>query len=182
MEKTRQILTTIISSLIILNFCIESAQAQVWVGDYRIHDSGDIAALSGYTEITGTLYFHSNVLTSLTGLDSLTSIGGSLMTYENYDLTSLNGLENLTSVGRGVEIIWHTELTNLCALYNLRNLSWLCIIANPMLAMDMVYALETHVRANGFTGTATIGGNEGTEQIFCDIDTDTDNDHMIGIV
>ena len=45
MKKTRQVLTTIIS-LIILSFFVGSAQAQVWVGDYTITTSADITTLS----------------------------------------------------------------------------------------------------------------------------------------
>jgi hypothetical protein len=57
MKKTRQILAIIISLIIITSF-VGSAQAQVCTGDYVIDDidtSGDIAVLSGCTEITGSL-------------------------------------------------------------------------------------------------------------------------------
>ena len=48
MKRTKQILATIIS-LIILNFFVDSVQAQVWEDDYTINDSDDIAVLSGCT-------------------------------------------------------------------------------------------------------------------------------------
>ena len=54
MKKTQQILATIIS-FIIITFFVGSAHAQTWTGDYTITDSGDIAPLSGYTEVTGSL-------------------------------------------------------------------------------------------------------------------------------
>ena len=84
----------------------------VWVGDYIITDAADIAALSGYTEVTGTLRigFSSNpeemspaqsptTFESLSGLESLTRVGEDLDIRYNGSLISLAGLENLTSVG-----------------------------------------------------------------------------------
>ena len=57
MKKTKQTLATIIS-IIILTFFAGPAWAGVCTGDYYIDDintSGDIAALSDCTEITGSL-------------------------------------------------------------------------------------------------------------------------------
>jgi hypothetical protein len=54
MKKTQQLLATIVT-LIILTFCVGSAQAQVCEGDYTIDEidtAGDIAGLAGCTEIT----------------------------------------------------------------------------------------------------------------------------------
>jgi hypothetical protein len=84
-------------------------------------------------------------------------------------LASLSGLENLTSVGGYLEIGDNDALTNLCALYNV-NLGGnnLDIYDNNALSMDTAYELETQLRNNGFTGTATIERNYGTGQVFCD--------------
>jgi hypothetical protein len=121
MKKTKQILATIIS-LIMLTFFVGSAQAQVCTGSYHIDDintSGDIAYLSGCTEITGDLIISNTSLTSLSGLENLTSVGGSLGIFLNNVLTSLSGLEKLTSVGSNIEILSNAVLTSLSGLENL---------------------------------------------------------------
>ncbi len=80
MKKTQQILATIIS-LIILSVFAGTSWADVCVGDYTIDDtdtSGDIAALSSCTEVTGDLIIYNTSLTSVPLLPNLTSVGRSL--------------------------------------------------------------------------------------------------------
>jgi hypothetical protein len=198
MKKTQHLLATIIS-LIILTFIVGSAQAQVWDGGYSINASADIAALSGYTEVTGYLLIRyssditnlneleslttvglgvqivkNDALTSLDGLKNLTSVGRFLRIDANPILTSLSGLESLTSVGRFLYIIGNNALVNLCALYNVTlGVNELNISYNTELPMNTAYAMETQLRYNGFTGTAIIYDNTGTGQVFCDNDGDT---------
>ena len=145
----------------------------VWSRYYEISDSDDIAALSGYTEVTGPLVIESTTLTSLEGLENLTSVGGLIVRHNN-TLTSLNGLENLNRVGSDLTIFTNSSLTNLCALYNVNLVSdyALTVMVNDNLSMDTVSALEAKLRNNGFSGTASISGNNGSEQIFCDNDND----------
>ncbi len=158
MKRTKQILATIIS-LIILNFFVDSAHAQVWEGDYTITDSADIAALSGYTEVTGTL------------------------TIENTSLTSLTGLENITTVGGNLYIEFNDSLTNLCALYNVNLGEGILVISsNNVLSMNTAYVFQTQLRYNGFTGYDLIWGNLGTEQVFCDNGPDTIYGYVSGDV
>jgi hypothetical protein len=151
MKKTQQILATIIS-LIILTFFVGIAQAQICEGEYFIIDdndtSGDIAALSGCTEIWGTLYIvntnltsldgleninnihddlrisDNDALTSLSGLSNITNVSGSLQIEDNDALTSLSGLNNLTSVGGFLQIMFNNALTSLNGLENLNNIHW----------------------------------------------------------
>lgn len=203
MKKTQQILATII--ILIITFFVGTAKAQICTGDYIIDEnntSGDIAAVSGCTEISGKLTIRNTTLTNLSGLENLTSVGKYLVISFNYSLTSLTGLENLTSVGEDLGIIYNTSLTsltelnnlttvgelqirgnaalaNLCALYNV-NLGGdsLTIYNHTVLPMDTAYALETQLRYNGFTGTADIHDNYGTVQIFCGPD-DVDNDDIL---
>ena len=125
MKKTKKTLITIIS-LIILTFFIAPVQAAVCTGDYTIdlnNSSGDIAALSGCTEITGNLTIDDSTLTSLTGLNNLTSVGGNLEIIWNNFLTSLTGLDNLTSVGGNLTISVNHHLISLSALTNLTTVS-----------------------------------------------------------
>ena len=82
MKKTKQTLATIIS-IIILTFFAGPAWAGVCTGDYYIYTSNDIAALSGCTEINGSLMIlQSNDITSLSALSNLTSVSGSFMDKE----------------------------------------------------------------------------------------------------
>ena len=104
MKKTKKTLVTIIS-LIILAFFIGPVQADVCTEDYVIDylsNASDFDALSGCTEITGnlTIEFCDDALTSLSGLESLTSVGGNLTIEWNEYLTSLAGLDNLDQRGQ----------------------------------------------------------------------------------
>jgi hypothetical protein len=112
MKRTKQIIVTI-SSLIILTFFVGTAQAQVWIGDYWINSSYDIDALSGYDEVTGNLFIVDSDLTSFSGLENLTSVGGDLVVDSNPFLTNLDGLRHISSLG-GNLIIW--ENTSLASL------------------------------------------------------------------
>ena len=175
MKKKYQILTAF-TILILLTFFAATSWSQIWTGDYTIYDSEDIAALSGYTEVTGTLRIGypataamSTTFENLERLESLTSIGGSLLIYYNDALTSLSGLNNLTSVDRELYIFDNDALVNLCALYNVVLEDELLIKNNLVLSMDTAYALETQLRDNCFTGYSLIFGNTGTVQIFCDM-------------
>ena len=136
MKNIQQTLITI-SSLIIITFFISPVQAEVCVGDYTIdltNSSGDIAALSGCTEITGNLIIDDSTLVNLTGLENLTSVGGNLEIIWNNLLTSLTGLDNLTSVGGNLTISVIHFLTSLSALSNLTGVGGdLYIYDSPLL-------------------------------------------------
>jgi hypothetical protein len=182
MKKPQQILVTIIS-LIILTFFVSTSWAYVCVGNYTIDaidTSSDIADLSDCTEITGSLTIEHTALTSLTGLENLTSVGWDfrgLIIWRNDALASLSGLNNLTSVGGDLYIGENNALTNLCALYD-TNFAGdeLSIYENTLLSMETAYALETQLRSNGFTGTADIFNNNGSGIVCCGSLSDNDND------
>jgi hypothetical protein len=52
-------------------------------------------------------------LTSLTGLDGVTSVGGLVHIHDNLNLASLSGLEGLISIGEDLGITGHAALTDL---------------------------------------------------------------------
>jgi len=62
--------------------------------------------------------YNNAALTSLRGLDSLTSIGRDLSLFNNASLTSLNGLNNLISIGE-LYVSYCTSLTSLSSLERL---------------------------------------------------------------
>ncbi len=71
----------------------------VWPGDFRILGADDLAALSGYTSIRGSLIIMGTSLASLEGLECLFHISGNLDIRDNGSLADLKGLENLKTVG-----------------------------------------------------------------------------------
>ncbi|MCD4745318.1 MAG: hypothetical protein K8R58_03370, partial [Bacteroidales bacterium] len=73
----------------------------------------NVTSIGGHIEIT-----YSNALTSLTGLDNVTSIGGYLWIKHNDALTSLIGLDNVTSIGGHLWITYNDALTSITGLDN----------------------------------------------------------------
>ena len=80
----------------------------------------------------GDYYIGNPILTSLTGLDNVTSIGGNLLIRYNDALTSLTGLGNLTSIGGNLEI-GNPVLTSLTGLGNLTSIGGNLEIGNSVL-------------------------------------------------
>jgi hypothetical protein len=172
MKKKQQIFATII--FILLTFFSSITYADDYFGDFTISDSNDILLLSGYTGVSGSLYISSTSLTSLVGLENLTSVGGPLSIRGNNILSSLSALSNLTSISGELYISGAAGLINLCALYNVSLYGdYLAIYGNEYLSMDTANALETQLRYNGFNGTSDIYNNTGLTQAFCDNDKDT---------
>ena len=91
---------------------------------------------------------NNNTLTSLTGLDNLTSIGGGLIIENHYQLTNLTGLDNLTSVGY-IHIKSNHALTSLMALDKITSIGDYLLIQNN----DDLYNL------NGLDNVTYIGGD-----------------------
>ncbi|SFZ94336.1 Por secretion system C-terminal sorting domain-containing protein [Flaviramulus basaltis] len=90
----------------------------------------DISGLSFITTIEDGLTIQYTGLTSLNGLQNLTSVGESFNIYYNDSLTSLNGLQGLTAIGTNTSIansalgiFTNPVLTDLTALQNLTTLN-----------------------------------------------------------
>ena len=73
----------------------------------------------GCTEIEGNVEIGGFGITNLSGLNVLTSIGGTLLKGSCYNLSNLNGLHNLYSVGGDFNIKSMSNLTNFEGLNNL---------------------------------------------------------------
>ena len=77
---------------------MDGCDAGVFVGDLTINNQADLAALEGYTEITGSILFDPDAeITEISGLDCLLAVGGSIVMYEQPELVT--GFQNLRSVG-----------------------------------------------------------------------------------
>lgn len=137
------------------NFQADYPGCTVIEGNVSIQGS-DITNLNGLsvlTSIEGNLmiggYAAGNPsLSSLTGLDNLTSIGGYLWIRINTSLTSLNGLEGLTFIGTNL-IIWHND-----ALSTLTGLDSLTSIGGT-LVIEYNASLTS---LTGLEGVTSIGG------------------------
>ena len=88
----------------------------------------------GCTQIIGDLNISGYNITSLSGLNVITSVGGNLVIECNTLLTNLSGLNNLTSVGGNLYIGGNLKLTNIVGLNHLTQLGGnLTITNNPVL-------------------------------------------------
>ncbi|MBC8487279.1 MAG: T9SS type A sorting domain-containing protein [Bacteroidetes bacterium] len=122
------------------------------IGDYYIGNPilTSLTGLDNVTSIGGNLLIRYNdALTSLTGLGNLTSIGGNLE-IGNSVLTSLTGLDNLTSIGGCVVITSNAALTSLSGLGNLTSIGgYLFIMDNAVLSsligLDNLTSIGGHV-------------------------------------
>ncbi len=143
-------------------------------GNHIISNTIDVAALAGFTEVTGHLTVqNTTIMPHMNGLDSLTSVGANLhiiateftnidslnaLTYiggnlliDNSDfLPNVDGLASLTYVQGTVTIESNPELTNIDGLNALATIDGsLNITQNPKLCQSLVDA---------FVAGATIGG------------------------
>lgn len=98
------------------------AGSGVMYGDYYIYNSVDLAALAGFTEVTGTLgIFPGSGMPALDGLESLTRVGGNLEISYATDLTNLAGLANVTNVEGGLIVVHNDALDDLEGLSGVVN-------------------------------------------------------------
>jgi hypothetical protein len=137
-------------------------------GALRVIDNDSLLSLAGLEDLSfiggdleiGIYYddgggsFRSNremALTSLDGLNSLTTIGGSLLIYGQNALTSLLALENLTTIDGNLQIgfmapyydLGNASLTSLSGLENINaaSIDSLVIIENPSLSACNVQSI-----------------------------------------
>ena len=76
----------------------------------------DIENVINISSVSDVIIYNNFVLTSLEGLNNLTSVNGHLEISGNYNLPSLNGLENIISVGGNLTIRSNSALINLAGL------------------------------------------------------------------
>ncbi len=126
--------------------------SNVYDGDVDLKTTEEYNAFinDNYTDITGHLYIYSTKsLTSLSGLESLNSIGGGLTIHENESLTSLTGLDNITSIGAQLTITDNKSLTSLTGLNNLNSIKDNLVIRQNNLLTSLT----------GLDNLNSVGGN-----------------------
>ena len=96
---------------------IDAGACGTFIGDVTLTTQADVISFgaNNYSTITGFLAISGSDINDLSPLSSLTSVGGDLLIQNNAALTSLTGLDNITSVG-GLILYNIPLLTNLDAL------------------------------------------------------------------
>ncbi len=135
--------------------------AAVLQGDVEIDNGLALKALLGVETITGSLTISGSTLTSLLGLESLKSIGGSLIIYDNNQLARLSGsaLSNLQTVGGDIIIQKNDTLVNV-DLPSLVSANSIRILNNQELAV-----LSGFERLEGVQHLLQISGNFNLNKI-----------------
>ncbi|MEO6286107.1 MAG: T9SS type A sorting domain-containing protein [Dyadobacter sp.] len=98
------------------------ALSQTYLGNVEFTSQNALNSWSSsWKSVSGNIYITSlvdNVITNLSPLQNLESVGGSIIISENHNLTTLNGLDKLTTVG-GIELSFNSTLTNINSLNKL---------------------------------------------------------------
>jgi len=128
----------------------------------------NLDGLESLTTLGGDLNIISNqALVSLTGLENLEQIEGSLIigdawffsAWGNPSLASLSGLDNLTSIGGSLKILKNSSLTSIIGLNNLAYIEEDIIIENENLTSLSGLENITSVEGDIWLGYGGLGGN-----------------------
>jgi hypothetical protein len=109
-------------------------------GNYSFQTQADIDGFPedypGCSDLQGTVHIQGNDITSLAGLNSVTSINGTFEIHSNPLLTSLSGLDSLVSVNGGLTIVGNALLNDISALSSLDTvaITFIGISNNPQLS------------------------------------------------
>ncbi len=141
------------------------------IGDVIIMGGTSITNLLGLTglkSVGGELQISSsNVLTNLTGLDSLTS-SNALKIYNNAGLTSLTGLDHLDSVGEFFTISQNPLLTSFTGLEKLSVISGNCVLGgfvSGMAGLNNLRAVGGFFHIVSLPNLVTLAGLERLKSI-----------------
>jgi Secretion system C-terminal sorting domain/Receptor L domain len=139
-------------------------------GDMSVYGNDALTSLSGLdnlTSIGGDLGVGSTTMNSLSGLDKLTSIGGSLGVGHNHVMTSLSGLNSLTSIGGVLGVSQNAVLTSLNGLNSLTSIGgWVQMVSN--IALTSLNGLENLTSIGGFlqiVGSNSLTNLNGLENL-----------------
>lgn len=118
-------------------------------GNLEAKSAVDFERFNGCSEIAGDLSVENASVADFKGLETVTSIGGSLILGDNKALTSLNGLNGLKEIAGDIVISYNTKLAEVNALAGLTQVGGnLQIRANTSLA-----------NLNGLVSLTAVGGS-----------------------
>ncbi len=143
-------------------------------GDFAVENTADLETLAGYSQITGSLAIEETGLSSIEGLECLTSIGGDLVIRENSQLGSLTGLDGLAHVGGNVRIV----LVPITDLDGLGSLAWVgesfrltdCGQLDSLAGLDALSAIGLGLRIASNSSLTSLDGLEGLDWLGFEID------------
>jgi len=120
----------------------------------------------GCTSIAGHVYIHGESITNLNRLNVLTFIERDLTIgniFESYNtaLTSLSGLESLTHVGGDLNLVYNHRLKSLTGLDNLASIGGYINIGKPASEEGASYGNDSLIDLTALDGLITIGGGIG---------------------
>jgi len=109
----------------------------------------DLSGLSSLSYVGGFLSFNeADLLVDFSGLANLTEVNGNLQIVDNSSLENFNGLNNLTEIGGYVEINNNPSLTDLTGLTSLSNVNSDFLIENNN-SLNSLSGLENLDAING---------------------------------
>lgn len=98
--------------------CYQGIQGNLTISGAGINNLGPLANIEF---VTGSVSIQYTLVTSMNGLNSLTSVGQNLIISYNQQLTTLAGLNNLANVGMNLLVLFNTKLSDCCAIQDLVN-------------------------------------------------------------
>ncbi len=129
-----------------------------------------IIGLEGLSTVEGNLTIqYNNSLTTLEGLENLSMVQDYFSITNNQSLVALSGLENLNSVGGDLMIFWNNALTTLEGLNSLSTVSDLsiagCSSLTTMAGLESLIHIEGDMAITNNNGLTSLAGLENVEDI-----------------
>ncbi len=159
-------------------------------GNYYFLSQADIDNFQSYfpncTELQGNVTIEGNGITTLNGLNNLTSIQGHFIMQGNSSLTSLMGLENLNSIGLSIQILNNDGLTNLSGLEGLSSVGgWFTLWYNSNLTnltgLEGLTSIGESLQITRNSSLCTLTGLEQLNFIGDDLDIN-DNWYLTSLI
>jgi len=122
----------------------------------------------GCTELAGVVKISGTDITSMEGLNMVTSINGSLEVHNNPELTSLAGLDSINIINGPLTIVGNSLLTNIEALgaIDTSGLTFLAINNNPLLSSCAIESICDYLFGPfGSTHYNIVGNNDGCKDL-----------------
>jgi acyl-[acyl carrier protein]--UDP-N-acetylglucosamine O-acyltransferase len=149
-----------------------------------VNDNNALTSLTGLEGLTSIgedlMIYHNDALTNLTGLENVTSTGGDLEVNDNNALISLTGLDNVTSIGEGLEVNDNNALISLTGLDNVISIGEdLEVNDNDALTsltgLDNVTSIGEYLRIWENNALTSLTGLEGLTSIGGELWVDNNN-------
>ena len=123
----------------------------------------NLSGLSGMTSVGGDLVISYNAaLTSLSGLSGIASVGDDLRISGNAALTSLSDLSGISSLRGDLRISYNAALTSLSGLSGISSVGSAFISNNPCLSQSAAEAFAASIQVTGIVTVNDNGNGIGT--------------------